>query len=90
MGDLSAGGLLALFVTMFVVSLFKGWIVPKPQYDSETKSKEYWRAAAMSKDETILNLSISVAESKSTGETIVKVMSALNDKQNEDSDGEGS
>jgi len=78
--DLSLGGLLALILVTFVVALLKGWIVPKGQNDDTQRSRNYWRDSSLNKDKTIWALTQAVLESTAGNETVVKVMSTLQDK----------
>lgn len=78
--DLSAGGLLILLVTFLILSIFRGWIVVKVHYDNMTKAKDHWRDAATEKDKTIALMAQASIEHNIVGQTVVKVMSVIQEK----------
>lgn len=75
--DLSASGLLVVIILTFLYALLTGKIVIKIHYDEAIKGKEHWRQTALNKDETIAALTQSLKEHDVSSETIVKVMSVL-------------
>lgn len=78
--NLSATGVLAFIFVMLVVALIKGWVVVKIHYDKMEKAKEHWRDTADKNAETIRVMAETALENRVVGETVVKVMSAIQEQ----------
>lgn len=82
--NLSAVGLLIVLITFFILSIVRGWIVMKFQVDDIIESKQHYRAASEKKDETIATLSRTIQDQYVVGETVKRVMSAIQEHSEAD------
>lgn len=74
-GGLTPSGLLILAVWLVLT----GRIVPKSTYDVMVKARDDWQATAQKKQEIIHTLTETVREQSVVSDTVVKVMSAVQD-----------
>lgn len=74
-GGLTPSGLLILAVWLVLT----GRIVPKSTYEVMVKARDDWQATAQKKQEIIHTLSETVRDQSAVSDTVVKVMSAVQD-----------
>lgn len=72
-GGLTPSGLLILAVWLVLT----GRIVPKSTYDTMCNAKEAWKDSSIKKDEIIHTQAETIRDYSVVGETITKVMSAV-------------
>lgn len=72
-GGLTPSGMLILAVWLILT----GKIVPKSTYDVMVKARDDWQATAQKKQEIIHTLTETVREQSVVSDTVVKVMSAV-------------
>lgn len=79
LADLSGWGLLVLLVALNVVGLFRGWVVPKPFYDLQVTRCDKLETTVDTQRETINTLSEAVNKQSAVGNTVVRVVSSMQD-----------
>lgn len=78
--DLGATGTLAFIFIMLVVALTRGWLIVKVHHDKMEKAKDHWRAAAEKNAETNRLMAEAARENQVVGDTVIKVMSAIQEQ----------
>ena len=85
-GGLTPPGLL----TVVVVLILTGKLVPKSTYDVMVSQKEHWRTTCENQQQTIQTQAETIHTQKIASETIVKIMHAVQDaRQVDDQNGGG-
>lgn len=77
LANLSATGLLIVETAFIVLALVKGWLVVKVHYDTAVQTAENYRAVSEKKTETIQIQAQTILNYGVVGETVVKVMRAV-------------
>lgn len=79
LANLSATGLLIMETTFLVIALVRGWLVVKVHYDAAVQTAENYRQVSEKKTETINIQAQTILNYGVVGETVVKVMRAVQD-----------
>lgn len=77
LANLSATGLLIIETSFIILALVKGWLVVKVHYDDAVQTAENYRAVSEKKTETIHIQAQTILNYGVVGETVVKVMRAV-------------
>lgn len=83
LANLSATGLLIIETAFIVLALVKGWLVVKVHYDAAVQTAENYREVSEKKTETIHIQAQTILNYGVVGETVVKVMRAVQDPPGE-------
>lgn len=75
--ELGPWALLILVVTVFLMSLLKGWVIPKIHYDYIVKRSEAQQGTIEKQSETISVQARTIDKQTAVGDTVVRVMSSV-------------
>ncbi|QWY82777.1 hypothetical protein PP641_gp037 [Arthrobacter phage SilentRX] len=77
--DMGPWALLILVVALVLTSLFRGWIIPKIHYDFIVKRSEAQQGTIEKQSETISVQARTIDKQTAVGDTVVRVMTAVQD-----------
>lgn len=79
LADMSANGLLILLVALVIVSLFRGWLIPKVHYQNVVKRADILQSTIDDLMETNAVQARTIDKQTVVGDTVIRVMSAVQD-----------
>lgn len=83
LADLGAYGLLVTLVAFVIISIFRGWIVVKLHYDTLITRVELAEATVATLTATNAVQAATIQKQTAVGETVVKVMTSVQDARAE-------
>lgn len=75
--ELGPGALLILVVALFILAFVRGWIIPKVHYDFVVKKSEIQQGTIEKQSETISVQARTIDKQTAVGDTVVRVMSSV-------------